>query len=467
MTGSLSQAPELIMTPPVRRLTPLDGRYERQIEGLRDSFSEYALIRERVRVEVEWLIAMGDEPSIVGVRALTEPEKRLARSLVEGFDDRSALRVKEIEDVTRHDVKAVEYFIKERLKSTSLEHLSEFVHFACTSEDINGNAYALMLKRGVTHDWLPLAEKLVSDVTRLAEEHAATPMLTHTHGQPASPSTLGKELAVFVHRWQRQLRHVRGQEFLGKLNGAVGSFNAHAVAYPEAPWPDISRRFVEGLGLTWNALTTQIEPHDYMAELFHALVRFNTVVLAFDRDMWAYISLGFFRQKVVAREVGSSTMPHKVNPIDFENSESNLGIANALFDHLATKLPVSRLQRDLTDSSALRNIGVAFGHSVVALHSARRGVSRVAVDHEALQSALDDAWEVLGEAIQTVMRRLGHPGAYERMKELTRGSAVTQKGLERFIRSLELPKEDEARLVALTPASYVGLAEQLVAYLSR
>ena len=455
------------MTNPVRRLTPLDGRYERQIEGLRDAFSEYALIRERVRVEVEWLIAMGTEPTISDVRPLTADEQRLARSLVEGFDEAAALRVKEIERVTNHDVKAVEYYIKERLKGSSLEQLAEFVHFACTSEDINGNAYALMLKRGVTQDWLPLAEQLVGDVTRLAEEHAATAMLTFTHGQPASPSTLGKELAVFVYRWRRQLRQVAAQEYLGKFAGAVGSFNAHAVAYPDAPWPEISRRFVEGLGLTWNPLTTQIEPHDYMAELFHALIRFNTVTLDFDRDMWSYISLGFFRQSVIAREVGSSTMPHKVNPIDFENSEANLGIANALFEHLATKLPVSRLQRDLSDSSALRNIGVAFGHSVVALHSARRGVTKVSVDHEAIERALDDEWEVLGEAIQTVMRRLGHPGAYERMKELTRGTAVTQKGLERFIKSLELPAEDEARLLGLTPAGYVGRSAELVAYLDK
>ena len=455
------------MTNPVRRLTPLDGRYERQIEGLRDAFSEYALIRERLRVEVEWLIAMGGEADIPEVRPLTGDEQRLARALVDEFDEASALRVKEIERTTNHDVKAVEYFIKERLKGTSLEQLSEFVHFACTSEDINGNSYALMLQRGVRQEWLPLAEQLVGDVTRLAQEHAGTPMLTHTHGQPASPSTLGKELAVFAYRWRRQLRQIVAQEYLGKFSGAVGSFNAHAVAYPGAPWPEISRRFVEGLGLTWNPLTTQIEPHDYMAELFHALIRFNTVTLDFVRDMWSYISLGFFRQKVVASEVGSSTMPHKVNPIDFENSEANLGIANALFEHLATKLPVSRLQRDLSDSSALRNMGVAFGHSSVALHSARRGVSKVSVDHEALEHALDDEWEVLGEAIQTVMRRLGHPGAYERMKELTRGTAVTQKGLERFIKSLALPPEDEARLLALTPAGYVGRAEELVAYLSK
>jgi adenylosuccinate lyase len=452
------------MTSAIRRLSPLDGRYETQVEGLRDSFSEFALIRERVRVEIEWLRFMAAEPAIRDVRPLTEDEQALLRGLAEGFGEADAQRVKEIEAETRHDVKAVEYFIKERLAGTSVAPLAEFVHFCCTSEDISNLAYALMLKRGVERDWRPLAEKLVADVQDIAETHAGTAMLTHTHGQPASPSTLGKELSVFVGRWRRQLAHVGRQEYLGKFNGAVGAFNAHAVAYPDADWPDISRRFVEGLGLTWNPLTTQIEPHDYMAELFHAVMRFNTITLDFDRDMWSYISLGFFRQKVVGGEVGSSTMPHKVNPIDFENSEANLGIANALFEHLAAKLAVSRLQRDLSDSSALRTIGTAFGHSVVALHSARRGVSRVAVDREALERALDDSWEVLGEAIQTVMRRLGHPGAYERMKELTRGATVSQKGLERFITSLGLPKDDEERLLALTPATYTGRAADLVRF---
>jgi adenylosuccinate lyase len=342
--------------------------------------------------------------------------------------------------------------------------LQEFVHFCCTSEDINNLAYALMLKDAVQHEWLPLARRLTDEVFALAEAHAGTAMLTHTHGQPASPSTLGKELAVFVGRWQRQLSLVARQEYLGKFNGAVGSFNAHTVAYPDAPWPEISRWFVERLGLTWNPLTTQIEPHDYMAELFHAVIRFNTITLDFDRDMWSYISLGYFRQKVVASEVGSSTMPHKVNPIDFENSEANLGLSTALFEHLATKLPVSRLQRDLSDSSALRNVGPAFGHALVALRSALRGISRVAVDHDALERALDGEWEVLGEALQTVMRRVGHPGAYEQMKELTRGTAVTQKALDRFIRSLGLPEEDEQRLLALTPSTYTGRAAELVRF---
>jgi adenylosuccinate lyase len=423
------------------------------------------LIRHRVLVEVEWLIALSERPEIPEVRPLTAGEQQALRGWVETFDEAQAERVKAIEATTRHDVKAVEYYLRERMQGTSLAPLVEFVHFACTSEDINNLAYALMFKRAVHGEWLPLAEALVADVAALAEAHAGTAMLTFTHGQPASPSTVGKELAVFVARWRRQVAQVRRQEYLGKFSGAVGSFNAHVVAYPEAPWAEISRRFVEGLGLTWNPLTTQIEPHDYMAELCHTLVRFNTITLDFDRDMWSYISLGYFRQKVVGGEVGSSTMPHKVNPIDFENSEANLGIASALFEHLATKLPVSRLQRDLTDSSALRNLGVAFGHAVVALRSARRGVARVAVDQAALEHALDDNWEVLGEAIQTVMRRLGHPGAYERMKELTRGAAVTQKGLERFVKSLGLPAADEARLLALTPATYVGQAPDLVGYM--
>jgi adenylosuccinate lyase len=414
---------------------------------------------------------MGDRPEIPDMRPLTEAEKALLRGWLGDFDQAQALRVKEIEETTRHDVKAVEYYIKQRLVQECaqplpgapgpLVDLAEFVHFCCTSEDINNLAYALMLKGAVQREWRPLAERLVGEVAALATTHAGTAMLTHTHGQPASPSTLGKELAVFVGRWRRQLGLIERQEYLGKFNGAVGSFNAHAVAYPDAPWEDISRAFVEDLGLTWNPLTTQIEPHDYMAELFHAVIRFNTITLDFDRDLWSYISLGYFRQKVVAGEVGSSTMPHKVNPIDFENSEANLGVSSALFEHLATKLPVSRLQRDLSDSSALRNVGPGFGHAVVALRSALRGVSRVAVDHEALERDLDEEWEVLGEAIQTVMRRLGHPGAYERMKELTRGAAVTQKGLERFIRSLDLPKVDEDRLLALTPATYTGRAAAL------
>ena len=463
------------MSSAIGRLSPLDGRYGEQVKGVAAYLSEQALIRERVRVEVEWLIAMGTRPEIRDVRPLAADEAALLRGWVQTFDEAQALRVKEIEETTRHDVKAVEYYLRERLEREGaaplpeapgpLADLKEFVHFCCTSEDINNLAYALMLKGAVEREWLPRAQQLTDEVAALAEAHAATPMLTHTHGQPASPSTLGKELAVFVGRWRRQLALVARQEYLGKLNGAVGSFNAHAVAYPDAPWPEISRWFVEGLGLTWNPLTTQIEPHDYMAELFHAVIRFNTITLDFDRDMWSYISLGYFRQKVVASEVGSSTMPHKVNPIDFENSEANLGISTALFEHLATKLPVSRLQRDLSDSSALRNVGPAFGHAVVALRSALRGISRVAVDHEALERALDEEWEVLGEALQTVMRRLGHPGAYEQMKELTRGTAVTQKGLERFIRSLGLPKDDEERLLALTPATYVGRAADLVRYI--
>lgn len=450
------------MTSAIKRLSPLDGRYERQIEGLQGFFSEWGLIKYRVQVEIEWLIAMGDRPEITDVRPLTDEEKQQLRSWVASFGNEDAERVKEIERTTRHDVKAVEYFIKEKLDQTSVAPLKEFVHFCCTSEDINNLAYALMLKGGVEQEWLPLASHLIEDVAALAEANRDVAMLTRTHGQPASPSTLGKELAVFVYRWQRQLAQIRRQEYLGKFSGAVGSFNAHHVAYPEAPWEEISRSFVQGLGLTWNPLTTQIEPHDYMAELFHSVIRFNTITLDFDRDMWSYISLGYFRQKVVSGEVGSSTMPHKINPIDFENSEANIGISNALLEHLATKLPVSRLQRDLSDSSAQRNIGVAFGHAVVALHSARRGISRVGVDHAVLERDLEETWEVLGEAIQTVMRRIGHPGAYERMKELTRGTAVTQKGLERFIRSLDLPKEDEERLVALTPGTYTGRASQLV-----
>jgi len=458
----------------IGRLSPLDGRYEAQIRGVAACLSEQALIKQRVHVEVEWLIAMGERPEILDVRPFTEAEVALLRGWIDAFDAAQALRVKAIEETTRHDVKAVEYYLKERLTEECgtplpgapgpLADYQEFVHFCCTSEDINNLAHALMLKEAVSQEWLPLAQRLTEEVTVLAETHAATPMLTHTHGQPASPSTLGKEMAVFASRWRRQIALIQRQDYLGKFSGAVGSFNAHAVAYPDAPWENISRWFVERLGLTWNPLTTQIEPHDYMAELFHGVIRFNTITLDFDRDMWSYVSLGYFRQKVVAGEVGSSTMPHKVNPIDFENSEANLGISTALFEHLATKLPVSRLQRDLSDSSALRNMGPAFGHAVVALRSALRGISRVAVDHEALERDLDAEWEVLGEAIQTVLRRHGHPGAYELMAELTRGTDVTQKGLERFIRSLGLASAEEERLLALTPSTYVGRAAELVRF---
>ena len=443
----------------------MDGRYATQVSGLAEHLSEWALIRRRVQVEVEWLLEMADCAAISDMRALTDAEQELLRGLVADFDDDAAARVKGIERATNHDVKAVEYYIRERLAGTSLEGVCEWVHFCCTSEDINNLSHALMLKGALEEEWLPQARALVDGVAALAESTANTPMLARTHGQAASPTTLGKELAVFVYRWRRQMRQIENAEYLGKFNGAVGSYNAHSIAYPDADWQTISRDFVERLGLTHNPLTTQIEPHDYIAEIFHALIRFNTVTLDFDRDMWSYISLGVFRQKPVEGEVGSSTMPHKVNPINFENSEANVGIGSSLLEHLATKLPVSRLQRDLTDSSALRNLGPAIGHSLVGLKSAIRGLRQVAVDEDLLAAELDDAWEVLAEAVQTVMRKQGGDDAYELLKGFTRGRSITEDDMRSFVADLDLPPDDRKRLMALTPAGYTGIAAELVAWM--
>ncbi len=450
----------------IRSISPLDGRYAGQVEGLSDYFSEWALIRYRVHVEIEWLIMMSETREITHVREFSEGETLFLRSIAAGFDEKEAGRVKKIEERTRHDVKAVEYYLKERLQETSLTDVQEAVHFCCTSEDINNLAYALMLKEGIQREWLPPAREVVRRIADLAEELRDVAMLTRTHGQAATPSTMGKELAVFVYRWQRQLRQLGAAEYLGKFSGAVGSYDAHAVAYPHVQWEDVARSFVERLGLVFNPLTTQIEPHDFMAEIFHILMRFNTIVLDFDRDMWSYISLGYFRQKVVKEEVGSSVMPHKVNPIDFENSEANVGVSNALLDHLASKLPVSRLQRDLSDSSAQRNIGTALGNSVVGLRSALKGIARVEMDREAIRADLDDAWEVLAEAVQTVMRKAGYAQSYERMKELTRGARITREDMEAFISGLDLPEEEKMRLLGLTPATYVGLAPKLVRHIA-
>ncbi|MGH9094969.1 MAG: adenylosuccinate lyase, partial [Acidimicrobiales bacterium] len=376
-------------------------------------------------------------------------------------------RIKAIEATTNHDVKAVEYYLKERLASIDFGPGAEFVHFATTSEDVNNVAHALMLREGLVTGWLPAADALVEEVWALAELHAALPMPSHTHGQPATPTTLGKELAVFVARWRRQLDGIRAVPPLAKFNGAVGTFGAHQAAYPEVPWIEVSRRFIEGFGLAWNPVTTQIEPHDGLAEVLHGLVRFNTVLLDFCRDMWEYISRGYLRQRAVAGEVGSSTMPHKVNPIDFENAEANCGISSALAEHLASKLMVSRMQRDLSDSSAIRNVGVAVGHAGLAVRSARRGLSRLAPAAEVMAAELDGQWEVLAEAIQTVMRRHGYDEPYERLKELTRGQRVGPEEVRQFITGLGLPERAEARLLALTPGTYVGLAPELVAYARR
>ena len=450
----------------LRALTPLDGRYASQVAGLADYLSEWALIKHRVRVEIEWLVAMSRRPEIEGMRSLTDGEVGFLKALVEDFDDESAQKIKEIERTTNHDVKAVEYYLQERLKGGSLEDVGQWIHFCCTSEDINNLSYALMVRGGIEDEWLPQARALVEKVAEVAEANRATPLLARTHGQPASPTTLGKEMAVFVHRWRRQLDQIQNAEYLGKFNGAVGSYNAHAVAYPEAPWEEISREFVEGLGLTHNPLTTQIEPHDFLAELFHGLIRFNSISLDFDRDMWGYISLGVFKQTAVKGEIGSSTMPHKVNPINFENSEANIGVSNSLLEHLSTKLPVSRMQRDLSDSSAMRNIGPAIGHSLVGIRSAIRGLRGVEVDEVMLRGELEGSWEVLAEAVQTVLRKNGIPDAYETMKDLTRGQGITREGLRKFLEGLDLPEDDKNRLLELTPATYTGIAERLVRHIS-
>ncbi len=445
----------------INAVSPLDGRYEEQLVDIAAYFSEAALIKFRVQVEVEWLIALAESAHLPELRRLDSEEILFLRALVRRFDEASALRVKEIEKTTRHDVKAVEYWIKEQLEGRSLAEIGEWVHFACTSEDINNLAYALMLKGGIQNVWQPAAEKLQARVAQIALENRAIPMLSRTHGQPASPTTLGKELAVFSWRWQRQLKQVGALEYLGKINGAVGCFNAHAAAYPDAPWPEIAREFVEGLGLTYNPLTTQIESHDWIAELCHAVARFNSILVDFDRDVWLYISLNYFKQQVVAGAVGSSTMPHKVNPINFENSEANAEFSNSQLLHLAGKLPVSRLQRDLTDSSTLRNLGVAVGHSLLAIRSCGRGLDALSVNYAALEADLNEAWEVLAEPVQTVMRKHGHANPYEKLKELTQGARITREAMQTFITSLDLPSDERARLLNMTPANYIGLASEL------
>jgi len=449
------------MPTPLHAISPLDGRYSTQTEPLSPYFSEAALIRYRVHVEVEWLLMLADTAQIADVRAFSPDEVRLLRALVAGFSDEDAERVKAIERTTNHDVKAVEYFLKEKLRETTLSRELEWIHFACTSEDINNLAHALMLQGGIRDVWLERALAVVNRVADMGSEWADVPMLARTHGQTASPTTVGKELMVFVARWNRQLEQIREQQYLGKLNGAVGNFNAHCIAFPDADWPGIARDFVESLGLDYNPLTTQIESHDYIAELFDCLARFNTIALDFSRDIWSYVSLGYFKQRVIAGEVGSSTMPHKVNPIDFENAEANLGLSNAILRHLAEKLPVSRLQRDLSDSSALRNLGVGIGHSLLALVTLGRGLDKLELNEGKLAEDLDNAWEVLAEPIQTVMRKLGYANPYEKLKELTRGEKMNAQSIRTFIQSLDLPTEEAARLMKLTPATYIGLAPQL------
>ncbi len=440
-------------------ISPIDGRYRSKAEELSDYFSEFALIRYRVIVEIRWLQQLAAHPQIDEAPVISAAGNAVLEGIISGFTLDDALRVKEIEATTNHDVKAVEYFLKEKVLShPDLAQQMEFVHFACTSEDINNLSYALMLRDGRDKAMLPLMEKIISVLRQLAHDHASQPQLSRTHGQTASPTTVGKEIANVVHRLERQLAQFRHNEILGKINGAVGNYNAHLSAYPDIDWQQNAQQFVENLGLTWNPYTTQIEPHDYIAELFAALCRFNTILIDLDRDIWGYISLGYFKQRTIAGEVGSSTMPHKVNPIDFENSEGNLGIANAVMQHMAEKLPISRWQRDLTDSTVLRNIGVGFAHSVIAYHASLKGLSKLSVNAEALLTDLDDSWEVLAEPIQTVMRRYNVDQPYEKLKALTRGQKINQQVLNDFVDSLDIPEEGKVLLRQLRPENYIGNA---------
>jgi adenylosuccinate lyase len=446
---------------PLTAISPIDGRYARQVEKLRPIFSEYGLIRFRVLVEIRWLQALAAEAKISEVPAFSEAAKQALDAIATGFSEADAARVKEIERTTNHDVKAVEYFLKEKIAGNAeLEKVSEFFHFACTSEDINNLSYALMLKEGRSA-MLEQIDACIAAIKKIAVDTAGQPMLSRTHGQSASPTTAGKEFANVAARMERQRKQLSAVELLGKINGAVGNYNAHSVAYPEVDWEAFAQNFVESLGLTFNPYTIQIEPHDYIAEFFHALSRFNTILLDFDRDVWGYISLGYFKQKTVAGEVGSSTMPHKVNPIDFENSEGNLGIANALFGFLAEKLPISRWQRDLTDSTVLRNIGVGIAHTSIAIQSTLKGIGKLQINSEAIEADLNANWEVLAEPIQTVMRRYGIEKPYEKLKELTRGQRITPDEMRAFIEKLDIPADAKADLLALTPRGYTGYAETL------
>ena len=446
----------------LRALSPADGRYADKVSGLRDIFSEYGLIRHRVLVEVRWMQCLADEASVPELAPLSTVMKDVLNNIVDDFSPDDAGRVKEIEATTNHDVKAVEYFIRERLgDGPETAALKDFLHFACTSEDINNLAYALMLRAARDDVVVPQMRELRAKLKAMAREHSELPMLSRTHGQTASPTTLGKELANVVARLERAQEQFKAVDVRGKFNGAVGNFNAHIVAYPNVDWPAISKRFIESLGLDLNPYTTQIEPHDWTAEYSHALIRYNTILIDLCRDIWGYVSLGYFRQNVAKNEVGSSTMPHKVNPIDFENAEGNLGMATAMLSHFAEKLPISRWQRDLTDSTVQRNFGVAIGYLVIAMQSALKGLGKLQVNHDAIQADVSNAWEVLAEAVQTVMRRYGIPEPYEKLKALTRGQAVTRELLMEFIGTLDIPDAEKQRLLALTPETYIGLSASL------
>ncbi|RMH22642.1 MAG: adenylosuccinate lyase [Gammaproteobacteria bacterium] len=443
-------------------LSPLDGRYAGKVEALRPLCSEYGLQYFRVLVEIRWFQYLSQYNDIKELPPFSDDDMKCLDSIVDTFSEADGERIKEIERTTNHDVKAVEYFIKEKVSgSDTLTRHAEFIHFACTSEDINNLSYALMLKTSRDHVMLPALEKVVDTLADLAIEHAALPMLSRTHGQTASPTTMGKELANFAYRLARQCQQLKQIKILGKINGAVGNFNAHLSAYPNIDWTAVSQEFIASLGLQYNPYTTQIEPHDFIAELFHVLIRVNQILIDLCRDIWSYISLGYFRQKVIAGEVGSSTMPHKVNPIDFENAEGNLGVANSLLDHLSQKLLTSRWQRDLTDSTVLRNIGNGLGHTLLAIESCLKGMGKLEINSQRLHEDLEQSWEVLAEPIQTVMRRYGIEQPYEKLKAFTRGQTISREGLQAFITGLELPEAAKDALLDLTPQTYTGLATDL------
>ena len=447
---------------PLTALSPLDGRYESKVSALREHFSEFGLIRNRVKVEIEWLKALAAAPELAEIAPFSAATVAELDGVIASFSVADGEAVKAIEATTNHDVKAMEYWLKQRLgRNPEVTRVTEFIHFGCTSEDINNVSHALMLRDGRDGVLLPALDKIIARLVELAHQHAELPMLSRTHGQPASPTTLGKEMANVVHRLRRVRKSIAAVELTAKFNGAVGNYNAHLSAYPEFDWEGFNGRFVESLGLAFNPYTIQIEPHDAMAELFDATARANTIVLDICRDIWMYISLGYFKQKLKAGEIGSSTMPHKVNPIDFENAEGNLGLANSVLRHLADKLPVSRMQRDLTDSTVLRNMGVAFGYAVLAYDSCLRGLGKLEAEPARLAADLDACWEVLAEPIQTVMRRYAVPNPYEQLKELTRGKGITRDALQAFIATLAIPEAEKARLLEMTPASYIGKAAEL------
>lgn len=446
---------------PLTAITPIDGRYHSKTEALSPVFSEYGLIKARVIVEIRWLQQLSSIARVREVPKLSKAAHATLEKIIRDFSVSDAESIKKIEKTTNHDVKAVEYFIKQKISTNrELNAINEFVHFACTSEDINNLSHAMMLRQGLHEVTLPLMKKLHASVRANAKKYARIPMLSRTHGQTATPTTVGKEFANVAARLERQIKQIESIKLMGKINGAVGNYNAHIATYPDVDWQANAERFVKKLGLEWNPYTTQIEPHDYMAELFQAISRFNTVLIDFDRDIWGYISLGYFKQKVIAGEVGSSTMPHKVNPIDFENSEGNLGLANAVFSHLAEKLPISRWQRDLTDSTVLRNMGVGFAYSVIAYESTLKGLGKLEINEQRLKQDLDNSWEVLAEPLQTIMRRYGVEKPYEKLKELTRGQTINREVLQKFIDGLEVPDEAKQAMRKLTPSNYIGNAAE-------